>query len=67
MADAVFLVAQRARSLLSDPQTFGVATLSTKYSEQTADEALQGSIASGPEYYAACHENGDLTMLAMPV
>lgn len=60
-------VAQRARSLLSDPQTFGVGTFSTAYHADHPEERLRGLVASGPEYFAACTSHGDLIMLAMPV
>lgn len=59
--------AQRARSLLIDPQTFGVGTFSTVYKDDNSIEALRGAVASGPEYFAACFNDGDLLMLAMPV
>lgn len=41
--------------------------MSTIYPETYADESLRGAIASGPEYFGSCFENGDLLMLAMPV
>lgn len=60
-------MAQRARSLLVDPTNYAVGILSTVYPTTYTDESLRGAVASGPEYFGSCFENGDLLMLAMPV
>ncbi|KAK0543374.1 hypothetical protein OC845_006155 [Tilletia horrida] len=59
--------AQQARALLHDPTIFGVATLSSIYPADFRIPELRGRVASGPEYFAPCYENGDLVMIALTV
>ncbi|UZJ51926.1 hypothetical protein CBS101457_001246 [Exobasidium rhododendri] len=60
-------VAQRSRSLLTDPTTFGVGILSTIYPDDYYIKDLRGFVTSGSDYYGPCYANGDLLVLALPV
>ncbi|PWN23281.1 hypothetical protein BCV69DRAFT_297224 [Microstroma glucosiphilum] len=60
--------AQQVRHLLSSPsEHFSSGILSTIYSHSHPDASLHNSPLSGPEYFAPCQSNGDLTFLALPV
>lgn len=60
-------MSRRSRALLTDPSIFGVGILSTIYTDDYPVKEMRGFVASGSDYFASCHANGDLVVLAMPV
>ncbi|CAD6887033.1 unnamed protein product [Tilletia controversa] len=59
--------AAQARALLHDPTVFGVGTLSSIYPDDFKIPQLRGRVASGPEYFAPCFDNGDIALMALTV
>ncbi|KAE8226291.1 hypothetical protein CF319_g1118 [Tilletia indica] len=59
--------ASQARALLHDPTVFGVGTLSSIYPDDFRIPQLRGRVASGPEYFAPCYDNGDIALMALTV
>lgn len=68
LSASVRSAAHQVRRLLSShSEHFSSGILSTIYSHNHPDASLHNSPLSGPEYFAPCQSNGDLTFLALPV